>query len=802
MIARLRQPIVATTCIYFVVALLLCSDAIFGGAALGPDAELDRHPPFGLENAAEPTIFDDITFVYADYPRDLTVARGLQAGRLDLWNPLSGAGAPLWAEQGGPFFPLKIVFYLHPTPTTYRLFIVLRMVVAALGAYALARSRGMTALAAFGAGLLFELSGVLVAQLAFAAVSALCMTPWVLLGAQSLAHRGSPRSIAGSAVALGITGSGGHPGLSLLVLSAFVVAIGGHVLARIRDAADARRLIGQSLVAFALGTALMAPTILPLVELRSEGRSYKHSEIGEASWQERLHWSREALPVALFAPTTFEDEAFAREARWPWPFSPALSLVGLALGIAGLLLGTLDLGLVAVGLFGLGLSTALPGLGWLHSVPGLTLIISWYCWVLVILPFTQAAGHAIERIDTPKGRQALLAGAGVALAGITSLWLLDAEGHRLGPAFRAAAAEGYVWAPVASGALLLVLCAGLAWLPERMRETIRPGPAIALVAALHAFAILRPLIHHPPSTTLTGPPPASMAWLDEHLDARSSRMHSPTFPVAHPFSPMLYQQPDLRGLSALPIRRYARFMESIPGGTAAFTAQHAAMPVAALLDVAAVRWLLEDARAAWLPQAAQAPNLELVHRDPLAVVLENRAALPRVRIVHEAIAVANEDEAQAMLARLTARAPHAMLTPLGRAVLLEPVDGHAPQLPGPRPTTAPDTSAERVEVVEWEDPDRLVLDVELASAGWVVIADTWYPGWRAEVDGEHAPIHPANLAFRAVPVEAGSHRLELRYRPTSFRVGAALFAFACIACAVLTFAPSTRLSKLVRFGAS
>jgi len=788
--------------VYLVVALLLCSDAIFGGAGLGPDAELDRHPPFGLENAGEPTIFDDITFVYADYPRDLAVARGLQAGRLDLWNPLSGCGAPLWAEQGGPFFPLKLVFYLHPTPTTYRLFIVLRLVVAALGAFALARSRGMGALAAFGAGLLFELSGVLVAQLAFAAVSALCMTPWVLLGAQSLAQRGSPRSIAGSAVALGITGSGGHPGLSLLVLSAFVVAIGGHVLSRVRDAAQVRRLIGQSLVAFALGTALMAPTVLPLVELRSEGRSYKHSEIGEASWQERLQWSNEALPVALFAPTTFEDRAFAREARWPWPFSPALSLVGLALGIAGLLLGVLDLGLVAVGLFGLGLSTAVPGLGWLHSVPGLTLIISWYCWVLVVLPFTQAAGHAIERIDTPRGRRALLAGAGITLAGMASLWLLDTEGHRLGPAFSAAAAEGYVWAPVASGVLLLGLCAGLAWLPERMRETIRPGPAIALVAALHAFAILRPLIHHPPAATLNGPPPASVAFLKEHLDPRSARMHSPSFAVAHPFSPMLYDQPDLRGLSALPIRRYARFMETIPGGNAAFTAQHAAMPVAALLDVAGVRWLLEDARAAWLPQAAQAPNLQLVHRDPLAVVLENRAALPRVRIVHEAIAVADEDEAQAMLARLTSRAPHAILTPLARAVLLEPVGGRTAQLPGPRPTTAPDPGAERAEIVEWEDPDRLVLDVELASAGWVVIADTWYPGWRAEVDGEAAPIHPANLAFRAVPVGAGSHRVELHYRPTSFRLGVGLFVAACAACAVLTFVRAPRLSKLVGFGAA
>jgi hypothetical protein len=800
LIARLRQPIVVAACIYVVVALLLCSDAIFGGAALGPDAELDRHPPFGHETAAEPTIFDDITFIYLDYPRNLTIARGLQAGRLDLWNPLSGCGAPLWAEQGGPFFPLKLLFYLHPTPATLRLFIVLRLAIAALGAYALARSRGLGAVGAFGAGLLFELSGVMVAQLGFATSSAICMTPWALLGAQSLANRGTPRSVAGCAIALGITGLSGHPGINLLVLSAFLVAIGGHLVSYARKAQSVRRLIGQSAVALVLGAALMAPSILPLVELRAEGRTYKHSEIGESAWQERLDWGLEALPAALFTPSVFESDAFAREARWPWPFSPALSMVGLALGVAGIVLGGIDLALAAVGLFGLGLTTSFPGLGWLHHVPGLTLILSWYCWVLVVLPFTQAAGRAIERLDSPEGRRAMAVGAGVVLASVSSIGLLELDGHRLGSAFTMAKNEGFVWGPLASSVLLLVLCVGLAWLPTRMRETLRPGPTIALVAALHAFALLRPLVHHAPAATLSRPPPTAIAWLAEHLDPRTQRMHSPTISVAHPFSPMLYDLPDLRGFSALPIRRYARFMESIPGGVSAFTAQHAATPVAALLDVAAVRWLLEDARAAWLPQVTQAPNLHVVHADALAVVLENRAALPRARIVHEAIAVADEDEAAAMLVRLTARAPHAAMTPLVQRVLLEPVDGHPPTLPTAAPVEAEPPTTERVEILPSNDPDRVTLDVELSTPGWVVLADTYYPGWTAEVDGAPTPIHPANLAFRAVGVAAGSHRVELQYRPASFQLGVALFIASFAACLVLACSKSPGLARALGFG--
>lgn len=783
---------------YAVVALALGSDALLGEAAFGPDAELDRQPPFGQETAAPPTVFDDTTFIHLDYPRELAVARGLGAGRLDLWNPLSGNGAPLWSEQGGPFFPLKLVFYGSPGPETFRWFIALRLVVAALGGFALARARGQGAFAAFAAGLLFELSGVMVAQLAFATASALCMTPWVLLGAQSLAKRGSPRAVAGSAVALGLAGSGGHPGLGLLVTSAFAVAVAGHLIAQRRDLARVRRLVAATALAFALGSALMAPTLLPLIELQSEGRSYKSSEIGEAVWQERLAWSLEALPVALFAPTAFADDAFAREARWPWPFSPALSIVGLALGLAGVLLGGLDLALIVVALFGLGLATAVPILGRLHDLPGLNLVLSWYCWVLVVLPITQAAGHAVERIDTDAGRRIWLVASGITALGIASLGWLGTGGHRLGPAFAAAAAEGHVWGQVISSVLLLGFCAALVWMPAASRQSIRVGAVIAAVAAAHAFSFLRPLVSRPAAASLGAAPPATVSWLGERMQDGQSRLHSPSFAVLQPLTPMLFGLRDVRNLSALPIRRYARFIETIPAGTASFTAQHSAMPVSALLDLAAVRWLIEDARAPWLARAEGDPHLRFAVRDAWSVVLENRAALPRARIVREAMIAADEDEAARMLAETAGGAQHVGGTPLATRVILEAANGTAPRLPtngsptGRSPTDgdALDAGDDEVVIVPIDDPDRVIVDARLATPGWLVLADTFYPGWVAEVDGEKTPILPANVAFRAVAVPAGSHRVEFFYRPRSFQLGVALAGLASGVCVWLVFRPS------------
>jgi hypothetical protein len=68
-------------------------------------------------------------------------------------------------------------------------------------------------------------------------------------------------------------------------------------------------------------------------------------------------------------------------------------------------------------------------------------------------------------------------------------------------------------------------------------------------------------------------------------------------------------------------------------------------------------------------------------------------------------------------------------------------------------------------------PNVVTIPVSLARPGWVVLSDTYYPGWAADVDGRPAPVLRANYAFRAVAVEAGAHTVEFRYQPRSFQIG-------------------------------
>jgi uncharacterized membrane protein YfhO len=73
----------------------------------------------------------------------------------------------------------------------------------------------------------------------------------------------------------------------------------------------------------------------------------------------------------------------------------------------------------------------------------------------------------------------------------------------------------------------------------------------------------------------------------------------------------------------------------------------------------------------------------------------------------------------------------------------------------------------------------------LAQPGFVVLADAYYPGWQATIDGQPAPLYRANSVTRAVYVPAGEHVIHYRFRPADFYGGAAVSGLAWTAVLVL-----------------
>jgi uncharacterized membrane protein YfhO len=91
------------------------------------------------------------------------------------------------------------------------------------------------------------------------------------------------------------------------------------------------------------------------------------------------------------------------------------------------------------------------------------------------------------------------------------------------------------------------------------------------------------------------------------------------------------------------------------------------------------------------------------------------------------------------------------------------------------------TALESVRLVR-DDLDRVTFQAQAVTDGFLVMSDTFYPGWQARVDGKPAPVLRTNFALRGICLPAGDHEVVFRFEPVTLRVGLALSAIGLIIC--------------------
>jgi membrane protein YfhO len=176
-----------------------------------------------------------------------------------------------------------------------------------------------------------------------------------------------------------------------------------------------------------------------------------------------------------------------------------------------------------------------------------------------------------------------------------------------------------------------------------------------------------------------------------------------------------------------------------------------------LLDLASARFVVADVTLDRTDQLTH-PPLNLVMGFPLANVkiYENTTALPRARWVPQVEVV---DDPQQLLQRLAYGNDD-----LRRVALVEE------PTPSGRQGSATDPKEGTVTFVR-DDPEDVRLSVRATQPGFLVLADQYFPGWFATVNGAGVPIARANFAFRLVEVPAGESTVEFHYAPRSVWIG-------------------------------
>jgi len=146
--------------------------------------------------------------------------------------------------------------------------------------------------------------------------------------------------------------------------------------------------------------------------------------------------------------------------------------------------------------------------------------------------------------------------------------------------------------------------------------------------------------------------------------------------------------------------------------------------------------------------------LRSLHTGSISIY-ENVAALPRAFIVHQAKIMEDEKEVLAALFAPT-------FDPTQEVVLSPPGQ--------PIAAVMPLANAERVDIVEYT-PEHVLIEAEVFSDGYLVLADAFYPGWRATVNDQTVEILRADYLLRAVRLSPGVHKVVFSYDPEPLRKG-------------------------------
>ena len=152
------------------------------------------------------------------------------------------------------------------------------------------------------------------------------------------------------------------------------------------------------------------------------------------------------------------------------------------------------------------------------------------------------------------------------------------------------------------------------------------------------------------------------------------------------------------------------------------------------------------------------PRPELVFEDGKTRVYLNEGYFERVFVVAQAMIAATPDEA---LTAVTQQADN-----LHQIAIIE-LENQPPPPELGQNLAAPGQAT----IIDYA-MNHVTIEANMQTAGFVMLADTYYPGWRATLDGQRTPVYRADYLLRAVYVPAGQHIIHFSFLPADFMVGA------------------------------
>jgi len=801
----------------FILPLLFFWPVIFGGKTLIPFDNLYSFEPWksyatqlGV-GVPHNLLLSDL--LLENYAWKGFILEALRARQLPFWNPYLFAGLPfLAAGQHSALYPLSIIYYIFPLPQAYGYFTVLHLFLAGLFLYIYGRVLGLSRWSGLLAGITYAFSLFMVVSVVWPqTIATVAWLPLILVLVE-LAFRAQeskpPKSplpyLLGGALALGVNFLAGHAEFSYLVL----LVTGFYTLCRLASlwwgGRDKRRVLYLGLGVMAmviLGLGLGGVQLLPLYELVT--RSFRQDSAG---YREIIGWAYPKRQIITFlAPNFFGNPAhhgyFDLLSRKSVPIT--LNFLGqptdtIFWGIknyveAGSYVGILPLLLAIVALFGrrsrylwifvsLALLSLLFAFGTplyailFYTLPGYRQLHTPFRW---IFPYTLSlailTGLGADRLAKESGKSPRLIGwLALSMGGIglllTALVFLQ-PGSFIPLAERLLMASQKAQEAFASGSILL----SYEWLNLAHLALFSAGSGLIIVLAyftlkrrgwqlLAVFILVCDLFiigrgfNPAVDPELIDFTPPSVTFLQSDPDLfRFTTFNTPgekTFNANVGMFSCLY---DIRGYDSIIPQQYAQFMGLIEEQNELLYNRIAPLYEyssldSPLLDLLNVKYVITTRH---IPN----PGYTLVYDDEVRIY-RNDNYLPRAFVVPEAKVIEDEEARREALQVFDPRV----------YVILEeepptPEEGLSRSRVG----------LPKVAITEYTI-NQVMLDVEMVEPGWLLLTDSYFPGWKAydkvvEESEEELKIYRADGNFRAVFLEPGKHTVRFKYSPFSFKLG-------------------------------
>ena len=756
--------------IIFLVMILLFFWPLFTGRILSQADTLYSFPPWNSIKPADWTapsnpILNDQTREFLPF---FQVAReSFLQGEFPLWNPYIMAGTPLLANsQSALLFPLNWPFYLLPLFLGFTVSALLKMFIASMGAYALSRRLSLSHLSAILAGTIYTFSVFNIFWLNHPHTNVTIFFPWLLLLAEHIIQRPSPTAMALLGLTVGIQLLGGHVEIAFQI--AFAVTL--FFLFRLIDyGKDWRALFLRFKVfvgGYTLGFFLAGIMMIPFLEFLSQS----------ATWQVRSEANPFFLKpigfISAFLPDFFTQKGWSSDLIGYHAFSLYTGIFPLIMAMTLVVSQPKRIAVFFAGLSLFALSVVFglpPFFPLLTSLPLFKQAPNFYLVIFYVLGMSLLGGMGMDlvltvneddRLRRKVKKVLILVGLALSFLFIGLLFLamrtpsffLDLKGFK-GPSI---SPWSDLLRQIGNTGVRTLLFAGLGSIVIAVALRIR-----RLRGLLGIFVIGVTFVDLFIAGTKWNPT-VPIHWARAPLPpvAHFLRQDQDTYriagigPVMAPNLATLCRFQDVRGYDVPVEFRYHHFFQKALKGETNWwiyefpKLEWESVPFLSLLNVKYVLSLDP------LP-----PPFSLVYNQEVKVY-QNPQAFPRAFLVHR---IETVQDGPAALERTMALGPE-----LRRVAVLE---GPLPQSLSKLPDQKEEKIIEdRVQMVAYTSR-RLEMEVETSLPGLLVLGDTYFPGWKAQVDGKEKPVLRVNYLLRGIEVDSGHHRVRFFYCPLSFYIG-------------------------------